>query len=154
MTRLVTLRGLVAGCTACGGVWIDHLVGSKVLKASVSEEVKAFIRHIGEHASGLPPIDYRTAARRDERTCPGCGNGLLVKRVGRRRIELDLCEADGTFFDLRELDTMIVDAEMTAVLAQVEREKHQALLAEKQRDGLMMLIDELLVARDTPARWR
>ncbi len=144
MTRLVTLHGLVAGCTACGGIWIDHVVGQHVLTASISEHVKAFVRHIAEHATGTPPADYRTAARRDDRCCPGCGNALVAKVVGKRRITLDLCGADGTYFDVREIDAMIVDVEMAAVLAQVDREKRQELLAEKRRDALVMIFDEMV----------
>ena len=47
MTRLVTLRGLVAGCTACGGVWIDRCtvqqIGAQGIDAALGQSECACI---------------------------------------------------------------------------------------------------------------
>lgn len=131
MTQLAMTQGVAAGCRACGGIWIDHIVSRAVTTATLSEPVKAFIRHIAEGVTGPAPATYRTAARRDERVCPVCQKNLVATVFGERELTIDLCGVHGTYFDLRELDAVIFDVEMKAAIQEGEADAFAA--AERQR---------------------
>ena len=127
MMQLETLSTTVAGCLACGGIWVAHVFGRMVLEAKLADATKGFFRHVAEHATGPRPAGYRTAGRREERTCPDCREALVPQKFGRRGIMLDLCGQHGTFFDLREIDAVVHDAEMQHAVALVEAERRAAL---------------------------
>lgn len=141
MTRLQTRSGFVAGCVRCGGVWIDHIFGRMVLEARLAEATKAFFRYVAEGATGVRPTDYRTAGRREERTCPECNRALVAHKFGRRGLMLDLCGEHGTFFDIREIDDVILDAEMQRAVATVDAERRAEVMAQKRLDVVFALFD-------------
>lgn len=130
MMQLATETGVIAGCRACGGTWIDHVVARRVLAGNLPETAKAFVAHVAESAAGPRPASYRTSARRDERLCPACATPLVASPFSEPRITLDLCQTHGTYFDLHELHAVVYAAEMRGAIAQVEAERAEVIARE------------------------
>lgn len=148
---------MAAGCRACGGVWIDHIVSRLVVTGSLSDSVKAFLRHIGEAATGPAPAGYRTAARRDERLCPVCREGLTARPYGSRPTTLDVCGMHGAYFDLRELDGILFDVDMRAAVAEAADHVAEATEAHRRNEVIFSTVlgvaGALLASQHRPRRY-
>lgn len=108
LVQLDTSDCVVAGCTRCGGLWVDNRVGGIVLSGALSDHIKAFAESMAATArstAGQPPPGYRDrgAYGVEARACPVCAEPLRRRRVRDGDVDVDLCGEHGTFFDSREL---------------------------------------------------
>jgi Zn-finger nucleic acid-binding protein len=106
MFQLEGAAGVLAGCDACGGIWVDAAMGLAALTGGLSDEAKEFIRGAGVDPKGSPPVGYRDAAHRAQRRCPVCTKPLEQRVHAEPRLLLDVCE-HGTYFDVREMDAIV-----------------------------------------------
>ena len=98
--RLVTVVAdgvSLSGCGACGGIWVDNASARKVL--SNPETVFADLaRRAAAGATG-------TRGKSNQPTCAECP--AILDRSSVAGIELDTCAEHGTWFDARELETLV-----------------------------------------------
>jgi Zn-finger nucleic acid-binding protein len=98
--RLVTVvaEGVsLSGCGACGGIWVDNASARSVLSNPLS--VFADLAHrAAAGASG-------SRGKIDKPTCAECPAVLDRSRI--HGIDLDVCTDHGTWFDARELETLV-----------------------------------------------
>lgn len=139
MSRLVTSEGVVAGCPSCGGIWIDHVMANLILAGSCTDLVRSFCSGIAAKASGAR-AGYRDAPSPGGRLCPVCGTDLVATTFGARRLEIDTCARDGTFFDVRELDVIAVDAATKAAADDRDAAELGDTLARGRRAALIRAI--------------
>jgi Zn-finger nucleic acid-binding protein len=114
--RLVTVvvKGVsLSGCGGCGGIWVDNASARSVL--SNPESVFADLaRRCAAGATG-------SRGKEAKPTCAECPAILDRSRV--HGIDLDTCSEHGTWFDARELETLVrvlrheVDPDETATVA-------------------------------------
>lgn len=123
--RVPAPAGVLAGCRACGGMWADVLVSKVLATGDLSARGKAFAREIAEAAGALPPGGYRARAPTDERRCPTCRERLVERPYGDPPLVLDVCNAHGTFFDVREVEAVNRHVEM--IVATAEAAGHVAV---------------------------
>ncbi len=91
------MRGVdLSVCRCCAGVWLDPESLGLVLRAMHEEPLKA-VRHETEGAS--TPVDTGPAI-----ACPVCGRALRRLTMPVSGVEVDRCDAHGTWFDRHELE--------------------------------------------------
>lgn len=92
----------MAGCFRCGGAWLDNRAAQWIVNVKHTPAMKAFVAALP--ASSGAPVDrgYRDAGYRGKR-CPVCEVELASKLLQTPGITVDVCEADGTYFDALEL---------------------------------------------------
>lgn len=116
--QLPARAGVLAGCRGCGGMWADILVSKVLATGDLGARGKAFAREIAEAAGALPPGGYRARSAGDERRCPSCRERLMERPYGDPRLVLDVCNAHGTFFDVREVEAVNRHVEMIVATAE------------------------------------
>ena len=126
--------GLLAGCPRCGGMWVDHEALRLLASDALSLESDAFIRAVDAKGAEVAKAAaeqsaYRTASRPDG-GCPVCGEALQETPL-QGGVNVDVCDAHGTFFDRKEIRTLRFEQAMTQAWADTavlqERERvHQA----------------------------
>jgi Zn-finger nucleic acid-binding protein len=98
--RLVTVVAdgvSLSGCGACGGIWVDNASARKVL--SNPESVFADLaRRAAAGATG-------SRGKSEKPTCAECP--AILDRSSVQGIDLDVCAEHGTWFDARELETLV-----------------------------------------------
>lgn len=109
----------VTGCLRCGGVWLDNEGSTRIAKVCASPQALALIRLAARHALERAPkvADDSSAYRvpseaRGEMLCPVC-RARLVAVSTPASIELDVCSAHGTWFDVLEIQRLLSDAELS-----------------------------------------
>jgi Zn-finger nucleic acid-binding protein len=117
MARHATGVGLFAGCRTCGGLWADSAFSRVVITASMDAAGKAFSREIAAATGGAPPAGYRSRTTGAERRCPDCRERLIERPHGDPPVTLDVCNAHGTYFDVRELEAVFRHQEMLEATA-------------------------------------
>lgn len=98
--RLVTVVAdgvSLSGCGACGGIWVDNASARKVL-ANPESVFADLARRAAAGATG-------SRGKSDKPTCAECPAILDRSRVA--GIDLDTCTEHGTWFDARELETLV-----------------------------------------------
>jgi Zn-finger nucleic acid-binding protein len=124
LDRLAGVAGVVAGCFGCGGAWLDNVAARELLHAPTPDAVRALLDMLPDGAAGAEQRqDYRQSAR-SGRKCPVCGEPLGARELPEYGVQVDLCEAHGTFFDPHELDPI------TRKIRPLSPEVEQALQAE------------------------
>lgn len=111
MERCSGIHGVLAGCARCGGLFIDNRAGAALLSRALDEEAQAFIEgfdRTGSAPSGPGGGAFRSAATTREQgpVCPVCEGALRVARL-EGDVEVDVCDAHGTFFDRLELRALL-----------------------------------------------
>lgn len=106
MQRSDAIDGVLAGCPRCGGLFVDNHAGALIVSGPLSDEASAFVsaldaRDVAVSGAGA----YRTTNVSEVAACPMCRQPMRGQRVG--DVELDTCDADGTFFDRRELRALL-----------------------------------------------
>jgi Zn-finger nucleic acid-binding protein len=98
--RLVTVVAdgvSLSGCGACGGIWVDNASARSVL--TNPESVFADLaRRAAAGATG-------SRGKSEKPTCAECP--AILDRASVHGIELDVCADHGTWFDARELETLV-----------------------------------------------
>jgi Zn-finger nucleic acid-binding protein len=98
--RLVTVIAdgvSLSGCGACGGIWVDNASAQRVL--SKPESVFADLaRRAAIGATG-------SRGKAEKPTCAECP--AVLDRSTVHGIDLDVCSEHGTWFDARELETLV-----------------------------------------------
>jgi Zn-finger nucleic acid-binding protein len=87
----------LSGCGGCGGIWIDNASARKVLSnpESVFEDLA---RRCAAGATG-------SRGKVEKPTCAECP--AILDRSSVHGIDLDTCAEHGTWFDSRELETLV-----------------------------------------------
>lgn len=88
----------LAGCGACGGVWLTHGAASRVMSGRVLQASR-----LADQLAGKTKPNPALLAQRAH--CPECRTELArVHTVG---VEIDVCAEHGTWFDRGELDRLM-----------------------------------------------
>jgi Zn-finger nucleic acid-binding protein len=129
MARLPAREGVFAGCRTCGGLWADSAISSVIISNEMDRRGRMFAQEIAAAAGGAPPAGYRSRAAGTERRCPTCRDRLVERPYGDPPVTLDVCNAHGTYFDVRELEAvfrhlamMEATAEAASHVARAERD--------------------------------
>lgn len=85
------------GCGQCGGVWLDRLTSERVVKNACQASI-ALARAAAESARP----DVQPAAH--HLSCPVCRAQMQTERVAKAWLDIDVCEAHGTWYDRGELE--------------------------------------------------
>jgi Zn-finger nucleic acid-binding protein len=96
--------GLVAGCKACGGLWLETAIVERLRAAhdgALEEELR--------RPFGVVIVMGPTPNRQANISCPVCAGPLRKVDVPETIHTIDVCDAHGTWFDTRELP-VIIDA--------------------------------------------
>lgn len=137
---------IIAGCSGCGGIWLDNKSSAVVARASLHPELWSIVSSLDAIDATLSELavadrGYREAATSGGRQCPLCRNNLQqVFPVG--DIEVDVCAEHGTFMDQHELRSIhnIVALERARRQAKLKSDK----IASRPRGLLETIIDTLL----------
>lgn len=108
-------RGDLFGCGVCGGVWLDNDAASALAK-NADPELVELAQRASEHAKVTPETAPAGLA------CPVCRQPLA--RVPAAVVEVDICEAHGTWFDSGELQR--VASVFRKILAERARDQFEA----------------------------
>lgn len=93
LVRAHPVHGVYA-CGACRGMWADHAASLALRAADADPAFSQIARQLDEGARGSAPSG-------SARSCPECGAALApTKLFG---VDLDYCQAHGTFFDRGEV---------------------------------------------------
>jgi Zn-finger nucleic acid-binding protein len=87
------------GCGACGGIWLDNSSARRALE-TFDRKVSELSTRASSHATSQPAVDTRVS-------CPLCGKPMPRVRVAKTTIDLDTCNAHGTWFDRGELAAVL-----------------------------------------------
>lgn len=81
---------------------------------------------------GAPPPGYRArgATEGGARACPECRSPLLPRRLHDGHVEVDLCGAHGTFFDVYEFVTVTQSVEVRRLGQRARQVETQHRIAE------------------------
>ena len=85
------------GCGQCGGVWLDNATAQHVVD-SVCEATLGMARSAAEAAA----VPSRPAAQGLK--CPACGQNMKATKVQAAWLDIDVCDAHGTWYDHGELE--------------------------------------------------
>jgi Zn-finger nucleic acid-binding protein len=85
---------IVLGCDVCGGVFLDNAASTAILRRNDVE-----IAAIAVRATRRAVAAFDTSVA--ELRCPRCPS--LLQRVTAQGVDLDICQAHGTWFDSEEL---------------------------------------------------
>jgi hypothetical protein len=88
-----------------------------VLTGGLTPAARSFLQVIADGAGGPAPAGYRSAGQR-ERACPVCREPLVPRVHQPTRMEIDLCLAHGTYFDVREIDVVAREADLQIAAAE------------------------------------
>ena len=88
-------------CLACGGVWLDSRTASAVKSAFGTWGAR--ISSAASHSASHPP----DVASHRSLPCPVCRQAMRKTRIPGAGIEVDRCDAHGTFYDKDELATAL-----------------------------------------------
>ena len=86
---------LLWGCGTCGGIWLDNATAGRITSA-MPPDALALADSAAGHARHQPDVHAAIA-------CPECARPLSRRHVGAARVDIDVCEAHGTWFDKHEL---------------------------------------------------
>jgi len=87
------------GCGSCGGIWVDN-DGSRRIVQSLDTAVANLALRASEHATARPDTS------RAGLPCPSCAQPLRRVRISRAEVDVDICDAHGTWFDRDELTSV------------------------------------------------
>jgi Zn-finger nucleic acid-binding protein len=92
-------------CHTCHGIWLDKSGTEQVVRGAITvidDEAQARQRDRAR-------TPYRGQPRRlgGERSCPFCAAGLRMVVVPDLGVEVDVCSAHGTWFDVAELSKVV-----------------------------------------------
>ena len=87
-------------CHDCGGIWLDAETTARVERRLDTQTIQ-----VGEIAAGLAEIPF--PPHRAAPPCPICRVAMRTSSVPRTDVEVDSCDAHGTWFDRGELQTLI-----------------------------------------------
>ncbi len=95
-------RSTVVGyaCHDCGGIWLDSETTARVEQSLDTQTIQ-----VGEVAASLAEIPFPPHAASPP--CPICRAPMHTLSAPSTDVELDRCEAHGTWFDRGELQTLI-----------------------------------------------
>jgi Zn-finger nucleic acid-binding protein len=105
----------VEGCTRCGGLWLDGDSADRVLEAIHAGALTA-----AAAASACATDDVDTSGSCD---CPRCRRPMRTVLVEGPDVEIDRCDAHGTWFDRDELQKVsraAVDARRRALVDEAQ----------------------------------
>ncbi|MEO7110180.1 MAG: zf-TFIIB domain-containing protein [Polyangiaceae bacterium] len=88
------------GCPSCGGIWLDSVTTLRVEATLDTQTIQ-----VGEVASSLS--QNPTPPHEASPPCPLCANPMRSYVVLGSDVEVDTCDAHGTWFDRGELQTLI-----------------------------------------------
>lgn len=116
LQRLLVRGGLVSGCPACGGAWLDTDACNIVAHGGVFAATRAFVRSLDEAGPPQARTVFRDVARPtpEQRLCPVCFDALEPGYLREPNVTVDSCTAHGTFFDRGELARVIETVEIRA----------------------------------------
>lgn len=87
------------GCGRCGGVWLDNQDCKRLMLALPQEAVK-----VAEAAARAgKAVDKQHFIQ-----CPSCGDPMVHRHMKQAGVFIDVCEADGTWFDAGEMAAVAV----------------------------------------------
>jgi Zn-finger nucleic acid-binding protein len=160
LQQLPTAAGVIAGCFACGGLWVDNVGATTMVNHGVPREVIALVGALPspDGPTEAQDQDYRTSAR-SARRCPVCAVPLEARgiRVADGRVEVDVCDAHGTFFDPRELAAvsggfMLARRRFDELQAEADRVRDAATPAEVSLDPVLGPLLTALAEASRPRR--
>jgi len=85
------------GCGQCGGVWLDQATAKRVVE-TVCEATLGMARNAASSAAA--PSQPTTKVL----SCPSCGQPMKATRVQAAWLDIDVCDAHGTWYDHGELE--------------------------------------------------
>jgi Zn-finger nucleic acid-binding protein len=94
LTEKQVRQSVLAGCQACGGLWIDAATVERLKKAR-DEELERAARRMHGVLMVRGPAPNRMAAI----SCPVCAAPLRRVEIPDTMHSVDVCEAHGTWFD-------------------------------------------------------
>jgi len=100
LTNLVRGRygELIAhGCPRCGGIWLDQATNDSIV-AGLTDEAMAVLRD--RSAKTKAKVDLEAEGL----TCPVCHEALRRHRVKHAWLDIDICDAHGTWYDCGEIE--------------------------------------------------
>lgn len=103
----VALAGVASGglqgraCSVCGGIWLSRDVAERVAGATAGDETIS----LGKAADGLARQPFPAHAATPP--CPDCERPMMPLVIPGTDVELDTCEAHGTWCDRGELQTIV-----------------------------------------------
>jgi Zn-finger nucleic acid-binding protein len=112
--------GVAAGCTSCGGLWLDTAVVER-MRAVHDEALEAELAR----PFGAVFVAGATPNRHAAISCPVCGGPTRRLEIVDTIHGVDVCDAHGTWFDRHELRAFI-EAETAARAGDVTPEDMQA----------------------------
>ena len=151
---------LLCGCATCGGIWLGR-EASRVLTASFSQSA---VLAAGSSPVRIPDRDLAPSAG----PCPEC-NGVMIRRrfttaapgvraldpgergaPGKLSVELDVCDAHGTFFDRGELSQVTRALEASGALEPGASDGTAAPTSPPSAAGTLRALWEQLTRLDGP----
>ncbi len=101
MLEIVDRRTVVGyACPSCGGIWLDSETTARVEQTLDTQTLQ-----VGEVASSLAQNPFPNHA--PSPPCPLCESPMRTYVVPGTDVEVDACDAHGTWFDRGELQTLI-----------------------------------------------
>jgi Zn-finger nucleic acid-binding protein len=94
------------GCRTCGGAWLDRDANLAVVHSPDDAAVNAFRSH---SAKARRPVDQAP----DGLSCPVCNGTLRRHRIEGAWLDVDICDAHGTWYDRGEIERVIVAMQRT-----------------------------------------
>lgn len=88
------------GCGGCGGLWLDNQ-GSQRIVEVVDDEVAELASRAEDNATC--PVDTAAAGL----LCPQCDGVMRRVRMSKAKLDLDICDQHGTWFDRGELQRVM-----------------------------------------------
>ena len=151
---------LLCGCGTCGGIWLGR-EASRILAASFPQST---VLAAGLSTAVIPDKDLAASAG----PCPEC-NGVMMRRrftttapgvraltrldraaPGELSVELDVCDAHGTFFDRGELSQVTRSLEASGALETGASDGTAATTSPPSAAGTLRALWEQLTRLDGP----
>jgi Zn-finger nucleic acid-binding protein len=88
------------GCRGCGGTWIENETMTRVIYALEPSSIE-----VGDDAAKMARMPFPPHAASPP--CPTCHTPMRTEILAGTDVEVDVCEAHGTWLDRGELQTVV-----------------------------------------------